>query len=328
MTRRDALAVLLVLGVAPFQSPAQSRNKVWRVGFLMPRARPVSPEPDFPGAFARGMRELGYVEGKNLLIEYRFADGLYERLPGLAGELVQLKVDVIVAAGAPAVGAAQKATTAIPIVMGTAGDPVGTGFVASLARPGGNITGLSDISSDLSAKLLDLLRSTVPKLSRVVVLTNPDNPSHITLLKSIQAAAQSAGTRILHLTARNPREIENAFSTMAQKNAGAVIVTADPLFNQQVRLTAELAVKHRLPSISGFRQYADLGGLMSYGQDFTENFRRAATYVDKILKGAKPGELPVEQPMKIELLINRRTAKALGLTIPPDLLLRADRVIE
>jgi len=329
LNARRKLLIALGAGAlaAPLGSFAQQQSKVWRVGFLA--ARHVdSLDSDFFGAFPRGMRELGYVEGKNLVIEWRSADGQYERLPALAADLVRMRVDVIVAAGAPAVSAAQKATSTISIVMGTAGDPVGTGFVKSLARPGGNITGLSDITSDLGSKLLDLLLSMVPKLSHVAVLTNPGNSSHATILMSIQAGARTAGTNILYLTARNPQEIENAFSIMAQKNARAVIVTADPLFNQQVRLTAELAAKHRLPSISGFRQYVEFGGLMSYGQDFADNFRRAAAYVDKILKGAKPADLPVEQPTKLELFINRKTAKMLGLTVPQSLLISADKVIE
>ncbi len=327
-TRRKLLIALGAgLLAAPLVSLAQQQGKVWRVGFLA--ARHVdSLDSDMFSAFPRGMRELGYVEGKNLMIEWRSAEGKYERLPELAVKLVQLKVDVIVAAGAPAISAAQKATTTIPIVMGTSGDPVGTGFVKSLARPGGNITGLSDISSDLGAKLLDLLRSTVPRLSHVAVLTNPGNSSHATILMSIQAGARSAGAKILHLAARTSQEIENAFSIMVRENARALIATADPFFNVQTRQIAELAAKHRLPSISGFLPYVEAGGLMSYGPDFSDNFRRAAVYVDKIFKGAKPGDLPVEQPIKFELLINRKTAKMLGLTIPQSLLISADKVIE
>ena len=274
------------------------------------------------------MRELGYAEGGNLKIEWRFADGRNELLPGMAAELVQLKPDIIVAAGAQAIGAAQKATTTIPIVMGTTGDPVGSGFVKSLAHPGGNITGLSDISSDLGAKLLDLLLRMVPKVTHVAVLTNPANPSHPTLLKSIQNAAQTAGIRITPVAASSAQEIESAFSVMIKEKAGAVIAAADALFNQQIRRIAELTAKHRLPSISGWPQYVAAGGLMNYGQDFGENFRRAATFVDKIFKGAKPADLPVEQPTKFELVINGKAAKALGLTIPQSLLISANKVIE
>ncbi len=329
MKRRDTIAALLALGAAkwPLASFAQQPGKVWRVGFLA--LRRIGPlDSDFFGEFPRGMRELGYIEGKNLVIEWRSAEGEVERLPKVAAELVRLKVDVIVPAGAQAVRAAQKATITIPIVMGTAGDPVGSGFVKSLARPGGNITGLSDIAGDLGSKLLDLLLGAIPKLSHVAVLVNPDNSSHSPILKSIQAAAPSAGVKIIPVAARTPREIEEAFSVMVQENAKAVIAAADAIFNQQVRQIVDLAAKHRLPSISGYPQYAEAGGLMNYGPDFADNFRRAATYVDKIFKGAKPGDLPVEQSTRFELAVNLKTAKALGLTIPPAVLLRADRVIE
>ena len=330
MNRRRNL--LIALGAAALAAPlrtfAQQAGKVWRIGFLSSIARPVSLDAHYYGAFLRGMRELGYVEGKNLVIEWRFAEGKYERLAVLAAELVQLKVDVIVTAGTPATGVAQKATTTIPIVMGTVGDPVGSGFVKSLARPGGNITGLSEIAVDLSPKLLEMLISMVPKLSRVAVLMNPGNSSHATRLKSIQAAAQAVSVTILPAEARTAKEIENAFSMMAQKKTGAVIVMVDALFNQQVRQIAELAAKNRLPTISGLREYVEAGGLMSYGQNLADNFRRAATYVDKILKGAKPGDLPVEQPTNFELFINGKTAKALGLKIPQSLLISADKVIE
>jgi len=274
------------------------------------------------------MRELGYVEGKNLVIEWRFADNKYERLPDLAADLVRLKVDVIVTAGPAATSAAQKATTTIPIVFGGANDPVGSGFVKSLARPAGNITGLSNVSVEMSPKLLEMLLSTMPKLSRVAVLMNPSNSGHATMLKNVQAAAQKANVKVLPVEARTPQEIETGFSVMTKENAKAVIVVRDALFNQQVRQIAELAAKNRLSSIAQIREYVDAGGLMSYGPSITDSYRRAATYVDKIFKGAKPGDLPVEQPTKFELLINRKTAKALGLTVPQSLLISADKVIE
>ncbi len=295
MDRRAFVATAAGLLAAPLASFAQSQAKVWRVGFLAARHVDSLDSDTMFGAFPRGLRDLGYIEGRNLVIEWRSAEGKYERLPDLAAALVQLDVDVIVAAGAPAIGAAQKATTTIPIVMGTTGDPVGSGFVKSLARPGGNITGLSDLVGDLGSKYLDMLLGTVPKLSHVAILTNPENSSHAAILTSVQAGARGAGARVLHVTARSPREIENAFSTMVQRAARAAIVTADPLFNQQHRQIADLAAKHRLPAISGYRQYVYAGGLMNYGPDFTDNFRRAAAYVDKILKGAKPADLPVEQ---------------------------------
>ena len=279
-------------------------------------------------ALRAGLRELGYVEGKNLVIEWRFADNKVERLPRMASELVRLKVDVIVAQGAPAISAAQKATTTIPIVIGSTADPVGSGFVKSLAHPGGNTTGLSTASGDVSSKYLEMLLSMVPKVSRVAVLMNPDSASQFPILKIVQATAQKTNLRILSVEARTPAEIDNAFSVMIRENAQALIVLRDALFNQQVHQIAELATKSRLPSITAVREYVEAGGLMSYGTSLSDAIRRAATYVDKILKGAKPGDLPVEQPTKFELFINRRTAKALGLTIPQSLLISADKVIE
>ena len=274
------------------------------------------------------MRELGYVEGKNLVIEWRFADTKYERFPSLAAELVKMNVDVIVSNGTAATSAAQKSTTTIPVVMVNANDPVVSGFVKSLAHPEGNITGLSNLAAELSPKHLEMLQSMVPKLSRVAVLMNPNNSSHITALKNIQAAAQTARVAILHMEARTAPEIEKAFSAMTQGKAGAVIVPRDGLFIQQVRQIAELAAKHRLPAIAGVREYVEAGGLMSYGSSISDHYRRTATYVDKILKGAKPGDLPVEQPTKFELVLNLRTAKALGMTFPHGVLLRADEVVQ
>jgi putative ABC transport system substrate-binding protein len=275
------------------------------------------------------MGERGYVEGKNLIIEWRFADGEYERLPALAAELVRLKVDVIVASTSPAIRAAQKATTTIPIVFPTTGDPVGSGFVASLARPGGNITGLSNVNLDISAKLLELLMTMVPRLSRVAVLGNPGSSTYAAILKSIQAAAlKIVGVRVFSVEARTREEIERGFVLMTQERADGVIVAADPFLILQARQIALLAVQHRLPSITQPPVYAEAGGLMSYGQSIADSHRYAAAYVDKILKGAKPADLPVEQATKFMLVVNMKTAKALGLTIPPSLLLRADRVIE
>jgi putative ABC transport system substrate-binding protein len=328
MNRRNTVLALLMLGAAPVVSLAQRQGKIWRVGFLTARRRPDSIDSDFIGAFPRGMRELGYVEGKNLVIEWRFADGTDERLPDLAAELVRLKVDVIVSGASQAISALQKATTTIPIVMATSGDPIGSGFVKSLARPGGNITGLSNLFGDTSPKQLELLLSVLPKLSRVAVLLNPVNPSNATTLKSVQSAAQRVSVKVLPVEARTVQEIENSFRMMTRGKAEAVIMAADALFIQQSRQIVELAAKYRLPSVSSFRDYAEAGGLMSYGQNLAEQFRRAATYVDKILKGAKPGDLPVEQATTFELVINLKTAKALGVRTTQELLLRADRVIE
>ena len=328
-TRRKLLVALGAGAIAfPFSSLAQQPGKVWRIGFLSQSSRPDSLDSHYYGAFARGMRELGYVEGKNLLIEWRFADNKAERLPSLAAELAHLKVDAIVTAGTSATRAAQRATATIPILIGSAGDPVVEGFVKSFAHPGGNMTGTYNIAADISPKHLEMLLSMVPKLSRVFVLANPDNSAHTTILKNVQAAARTTSVTVLSLDARSPQEIEQAFSRMARQKAGALMVMRDPLFNRQVRQIAELAAKHRLPTIAGLREYVEAGGLMSYGTNLTEQYRRAATYVDKIFKGAKPGDLPIEQPTKFELFINGKTAKALGLKIPQSLVISADRVIE
>ena len=330
MNNRRKLLVTLAAGALAFAAPpgsfGQQQGKVWRVGFLT--LRPASESSQYTDAFLKGMRELGYVEGRNLVVEWRFADGKFERLPGLAADLVQLKVDVIVAVASPAIGAAQKATTTIPIVMATTADPVGGGFVKSLARPGGNITGLSNMGGDISGKLVDLLLAAVPKLSRVVVLVSPTSTNYRTTSESIQSGARKAGVKTLAAEASTPQEIENAFSMIARENADAVIVVAASLFDLQKRQIAELALKYRIPSMFGNRANVEAGGLMSYGRRLTDNYRRAASYVDKILKGAKPGDLPVEQPVWFELVVNLKTAKALGLTIPQSLLLRADEVIQ
>ena len=330
MNNRRKLIVALGASAlsTPFASLAQQQGKVRRVGFLGYIRRPDSLDSHFIGAFPRGMRELGYVEGKNLTIEWRFAGGKANELPALAAELVQLKLDVIVTQGPVPTIAAQKATTAIPIVMANVGDPVSQGFVKSLAHPGGNITGLSTMIGDLILKHLEMLRSMVPKLSRVAVLVNPSNSTVAVALRNIQAAVQGTDATILVFEARTPQEIDSAFSEMHRKNAGAVIVLQDAVFLQQNRQITELAMKHRLPSISGSRQYVEAGGLMGYGTNLADGYHRAATYVDKIFKGAKPGDLPVEQPTKFELFINGKTAKALGLKIPQSLLITAEKIIE
>ena len=329
MNKRRKL--LLALGATALGSPltlhAQPATKVWRVGFLGYRSRPDSLDSSFYGAFPRGMRELGYIQGKNLTIEWRFADGKADRLPALAAELVQIKVDLIVATGPVVTSAAQKVTTTMPIVMVNAGDPVGQGFVKSLAQPGGNITGLSNMVGELPPKHLEMLRSMVPKLSRVAFLVNP-NVTVGGALQRLQPAAQKTGITILPFEARTPQEIDRAFSGMYKKNAGAVIVLQDAVFIQQNRQIAELATKHRLPSISGNREFVEAGGLMGYGSNLADGYHRAATYVDKILKGAKPADIPVEQPTIFELFINGKTAKTLGLKIPQSLLISANKVIE
>jgi putative ABC transport system substrate-binding protein len=330
MNNRRKILIALGAGalVAPFGSFAQQQNRIWRVGFLAGRHVDFLDSDYNYGPFRQGMRELRYVEGKNLVIEWRSAEGKNERLPGLATELVNLKVDVIVVAGTPAASAAQKATTTIPIVMGSIADPVGNGFVKSLAQPAGNITGLSNMSGDVSPKQLEMLLDMVPKLSRVALLVNPSNPANIKSLEIVQAAGQKRGVKILRADARTPQEIDDAFSWIRQQNAGALMMWTEPFFLQQKNQIAALAMKHRLPAMGGDRIYSEAGALMSYGPNIADQYRRAATYVDRILKGAKPAELPVEQPTKFDLVINRKTARALGLTIPQTLLLSADKVIE
>jgi putative ABC transport system substrate-binding protein len=268
------------------------------------------------------------VEGQNIAIEYRWAEGEYGRLPTLAPELVRLNVDIIVAAPTVAIQAAQQATGMIPIVMALANDPVGSGFVASLARPGGNVTGLSLFSPELSGKRLELLKETIPKLSRVAVLWNPSNPSVPPLLRETEAAAHALRLRLQLLEVRGPTEIDRAFSAIARDRAGALLVLPDPTAVDQQKRILDLAAKSRLPAMYWSRELVEAGGLMAYGANAPDMFRRAATYVDKILKGAKPADLPVEQPTRFELAINLKTAKALGLTFPPSILVRADQVIQ
>jgi putative ABC transport system substrate-binding protein len=330
MNNRRKLFVALGAGLltAPLASLAQQLGRVWRVGFLTPSARPATLSRGNFAAFLVGMNELGYVEGKNLVIERRYADNKLERLPDLAAELVQLKMDLIITVSPPATIAAQKATTTIPIVFESVGDPVSLGFVKSLAHPGGNITGFSNLSADLGPKRLEVLLDLVPKLSRVALLMNPGNSSHATTLKSVEAAAQKFNVKILSVAAQTEGEIGGAFSLMSKEKVQAVILASDPLFNQQSRQVAELAAKNRLPTIFSLREFVELGGLMSYGPSLDDLYRRAGTYADKIFKGAKPADLPVEQPTKFELFVNRKTAKAIGVKIPNSILVRADNVID
>jgi putative ABC transport system substrate-binding protein len=330
MNNRRKLIVALGAGAltAAFPSFAQQPGKVWRVGFLAFPTRPSSLDSHAFGGFPRGMRELGYVEGANLVIEWRFADEKVERLPELAAELVRLKVDVIVVSAGQGSRAAQKATATIPIVFAAVSDPVSLGLVQSLARPGGNITGRTNITDDLSPKRFELLLAMVPKVSRIAVLMNTIGVANTRTAESIQAAGQKRGVTVVRVDAGTPQGIETAFSTMAREKAGALIVSLNPLFYQQRSQIAELAAKQRLPAIAGDRVFAEAGCLMSYGASLADDCHRLATYVDKIFKGAKPADLPVEQPTKFELVINGRTARTLGLRIPQDLLLQADKVIE
>jgi len=313
---------------APRASEAQEPAKVFRLGLL------GTVPPTDPGTlriwdgFLEGLRQLGYVEGQNLVIERRFSEGRYERLPALAAELVRLKVDVIVAGGAPAPEAAQRATSTIPIVMLNHGDPVGSGLVASLARPGRNVTGLSFIAPDLVGKQLQLLKEVVPGISRVAVLSDPTVPAQALMLREAEVAARSLKVQLQMLEARAPSDFASAFSAMTKDRAGALIVLGAVMFFIQRTRIVELAAQSRLPAMYWAKEFAEAGGLMAYGSNIREMYRRAATYVDRILKGAKPADLPVEQPTKFELVINLKTAKALGLTIPQSVLGRADEVIQ
>lgn len=326
--RRAIIAVVLLLFAAAFTAAAQPPEKVPRVGYLWPGSSSDPARLRRFEAFRQGLRDLGYVEGQNIAIESRWAEGRYDRYPALATDLVRLKVEAIVAVGGAATQAAQKATRTIPIVMSVVIDPVGSGLVASLARPGGNVTGLSLMAPDLVGKQLELLKQVVPKVSRVALLWNPDNPGSAPQVREAEVAARALGVRLQTLEARTPQEIDRAFAAMTREQPGALVVLLDGIFTNQVRQIAERAAKSRLPSIYGLSEYTDAGGLMVYSSNPLELERRAATFVDKIFKGAKPGDLPVEQPTNFDLVINIKTAKAIGLTIPPSLLQRADRVIE
>ena len=326
--RPATVVVLLLLSTSLGTATAQPPEKGPRVGYLSPGSSSDPLRQRRFEAFRQGLRELGHVEGRNISIEPRWADGKHERYPALAADLVRSKVDVIVVWSGAATQAVQQATRAIPIVMSGANDPVGSGLVASLARPGGNVTGTSFMAPDLVGKQLQLLKEVVPKVSRVAFLRHPDNPASAANLREAEAAARVLGVRLQTLEARNPEEIDSAFAAMTRERAGALLIHADPLFGIQQKQIAELAAKRRIPAISaGTPDYAEAGGLMAFGPNLLDLERRAATYVDKILKGAKPGDLPVEQPTKFDLLINVRTAKAIGLTIPQSLLQRADQII-
>jgi putative ABC transport system substrate-binding protein len=327
MERRRFIEVIAGgLLVAPLAAEAQQAAKVPRIGWLGGSAA-ANPLQE---AFRQGLRDLGYVEGRNVVIEYRDSEGKPERLPALAAELVALKVDVIVTGSTPATVAAKQATKTIPIVFTGTADPVGSGLVTSLAQPGGNVTGLSNLSQELVGKRLEQLTQAVPGVSRVAVLWHPGTLGDRTekeMLKAADAAARALGVGLQFVEARGPADFDRAFSDMTRARAGALTVLPSSMFSRERRRLVDLAAKHRLPAVFPFREFADAGGLMSYGPNLADLLRRAATYVDKILKAAKPGDLPVEQPQKFELVINLKTATALGLTIPPSVLGRADEVI-
>ena len=305
---------------------AQQRGKVPRIGFLGNSTAAL--EENLVGPFREGLRDLSYVEGQNILIEYRWAEGKYERFPTLIAELIASKVELIVTAGTPATLALKKATTSIPLVMVAVGDPVGTGIVASLNRPGGNITGLTSISPELEGKRLELLREVIPKLSHFAVLWNPVSPFQVIAEKEVQAADTVLRMKVLSLGIRAPEELDNAFATIRRERPGALLVLADRLFLHNRARIMDFATQNRLPGVHAYVELVEAGGLMSYGPSYADMHRRAATYVDKILKGTKPADLPVERPMKFELVINLKAAKQIGLTIPPNVLARADKVIK
>ena len=327
VTRLATAAVLLLLA-APLAAGAQPAAKVPRVGYLTGN---LATGLHLQEAFRQGLRDLGYIEGRDVVIEYRDAEGKYERLPALAADLVGRKVDVIVVTSTPAALAARQATRSIPIVLAWVADPVGSGLITSLARPGGNVTGLSALAPELVGKRLELLKQAVPGASRIAVLRHPGDYGDRTereMLTEADVAARVLGVRLQVVEARGAEDFDRAFSDMTRARADAVTVQSTNIFFIERRRLVEVAAKHRLPTMYLAREFVDAGGLMSYAANVADLSRRAATYVDKILKGTKPGDLPVEQPIKFELVINLKTAKALGLTISPSLLARADRVIE
>jgi len=326
--RLIGLAVVLTVGLAlaPLAAETQPPGKVPRIGVLVVATRSfLSTRIE---TFRQGLRELGYIEGKNVLIEYRYAEGKLDLLPALASELVQLKVDVIVTASPPGVQAAKNATSTIPIVFAAIGDPVGSGFVASLARPGGNVTGLSILLPELSGKRLELLKEAFPKVTRVVILWNPTSSGDSLSFRGMPAVAQALGVQHQSMEVRGANDFENGFQRAKKEGAQALVTMPSPVINANLQQVLEFAAKNRLPAMYASSEFVEAGGLMSYAPNYTDQFRRTAVFVDKILKGAKPADLPVEQPTKLELVINMKTAKTLGLTIPQSVLGRADHVIE
>jgi putative tryptophan/tyrosine transport system substrate-binding protein len=327
MRTKTVVVLLIALALASVHlAEAQQPTKIPRIGYI---------DGGFPStnaaridAFRQGLREHGYMEGKNIVVEYRHAEGKLDRLPTLLAELLRLKVEVIVAGGGGgAIGAAKQATKTIPIVMPMAIDPVGQGFVASLAHPGGNVTGFATLAPEISGKQLEILREVVPNLSRVAVLGSSTNTANARLLNEVEPPAAGFGVKLQYLDVLGPKDFEIAFRAAVKGRAEAVLVLTGPVVNSQRKQIADFAAKNRLPAILSFPEYVEAGGLMSYSASVTDMYRRAATYVDKILKGAKPADLPVEQPTKFEFIINLKAAKQIGLTIPPNVLVRADRVI-
>jgi len=322
------IGFIITLGIllGSLAAEAQQTGNVYRIGFLGNSTAAL--DANLVGPFREGLRELGYVEGRNVLIEYRWAEGKYDRFPALIGELLALKVAVIVTAGTPATLAVKKATTSVPLVMTAVGDPVGTGIVPSLSHPGGNITGLTAISTEMDAKRLQLLREVVHSVSYIALLWNAGSPLQVLAEKQVQAAAQVLRMRVLSLGVKTEEEIKSALAVMARERPDALLVLADRLLLHHRVLIMDFATRHRLPGVHAYRELVEAGGLMSFGPSYADMHKRAAYFVDRILKGAKPGDLPVERPRTFELVINLKVAKALGLTIPQSVLLRGTEIIQ
>ena len=322
------IGFIITLGIllGSLATQAQQTGNVYRIGFLGNSTAAL--EANLVGPFREGLRDLGYVEGRNVLIEYRWAEGKYDRFPALIGELLALKVAVIVTAGTPATLAVKKATTSVPLVMSAVGDPVGTGIVPSLSHPGGNITGLTAISTEMDAKRLELLREVVPSVSYIALLWNAASPLQVLAEKQVQAAAQVLRMRVLSLGVKTEEEIKSALAVMARERPDALLVLADRLLLHHRALIMDFATRHRLPGVHAYRELVEAGGLMSFGPSYADMHKRAAYFVDRILKGAKPGDLPVERPRTFELVINLKVARALGLTIPQSVLLRGTEIIQ
>ena len=324
---QGSVALVAFSLLPPHEAAGQQTGKVPRIGFLAVGSR--EGRAFMIEGLRQGLRDHGYVEGQNIIIEYRFSEDRNDRLPALAAELVAMKVPLIVASGTPASFAAKEATSTIPIVMGgIAADPVATGLIASLARPGGNITGMTMMSPQLAGKRLELLKRVVPRLARVAVFWNAPNPAYGPILKELEATAPALGLTLHRLEVRVPADFEGAFEAAVRQRAGALVAPGDPLVANRPQMVADIALKHRMPTVMENKEFVEAGGLLSLGLDLVDSYRRAATHVDKILKGANPAELPMEQPSKFDLAVNLRTARVLGLTIPPAVLLQATHVIE
>jgi putative ABC transport system substrate-binding protein len=326
LRRREFIGLLGGTAAWPLAALGQQSAKVPRVGFMGNSTEAL--EANLVGPFREGLREFGYQEGRNIVVEYRWAEGRYERFPALIAELLAAWVDVIVTAGTPAATAVKKATTTVPLVMIAVGDPVGTGLVPSLARPGGNLTGLSSIAPDLEGKRLELLREVVPTLAHIGIFFNPANLFHTGSMRQAHTAAEALALKVLPLSVRVSQDLDRAFATILKERPDALLVLADRVYLHERKRMMDFALQHRLPNANAHKEMVEAGGLMSYGPSYEDMHRRAADYVDKILKGAKPGDLPIEQPTKFNIKLNLKTAKALGLEIPSTLLARADEVIE